>query len=91
MTYGHIGDGNLHTGMTIDMLDENAMEHVNTVADRIYRRVIDVGGTVSAEHGVGKARAGYMELEHPTSMYVMRQIKNALDPQGILNPGKMGL
>ncbi|UGV40430.1 FAD-binding protein [Methanococcoides orientis] len=91
MTYGHIGDGNLHTGMTIDMLDENAMEHVNTVADRIYRRVIDVGGTVSAEHGVGRARAGYMELEHPTSMYVMRQIKNALDPQGILNPGKMGL
>lgn len=91
MTYGHIGDGNLHTGMTIDTLDEKEMERVNTVADRIYRRVIDVGGTVSAEHGVGKARARYMDLEHPTSMDVMRQIKKALDPQGILNPGKLGL
>ena len=59
------------------------------MADRIYRRVIDIGGTVSAEHGVGKARASYMELEHPSSMYVMRQIKKALDPQGILNPGKL--
>ncbi|WP_440953063.1 FAD-binding oxidoreductase [Methanococcoides sp. FTZ1] len=91
MTYGHIGDGNLHTGMTIDMLDEKGMETVNTVADRIYRYAIELGGTVSAEHGVGKARESYMELEHPTSMAVMRTIKRALDPRGILNPGKMGL
>ncbi|MGM0771249.1 MAG: FAD-binding oxidoreductase [Halobacteriota archaeon] len=91
MTYGHIGDGNLHTGMTMDMLDEKGMRIINTVADRIYRHAIKLGGTVSAEHGVGKAREAYMELEHPTSMVVMRQIKKALDPKGILNPGKMGL
>ncbi|MCD4808011.1 MAG: FAD-binding oxidoreductase [Methanococcoides sp.] len=91
MTYGHIGDGNLHTGMAIDMLSEEELESAHAVADRIYRRAISVGGTVSAEHGVGKARAMYMELEHPTSLEVMRQIKRALDPKGILNPGKMGL
>lgn len=91
MTYGHIGDGNLHTGIAIDMLSDKEHESAHSVADRIYRHAISVGGTISAEHGVGKAREMYMELEHPTSLEIMRSIKNALDPKGILNPGKMGL
>jgi D-lactate dehydrogenase (cytochrome)/glycolate oxidase len=91
MIYGHIGDGNLHTGMSIDMLSEEEWDKLHRAADLIYRKAIELGGTVSAEHGIGGARSNYMELEHPTSLPVMSLIKKALDPKGILNPGKLGL
>ncbi len=91
MIYGHIGDGNLHTGMSIDMLNEDEWDKVYRIADIIYKKAIELGGTVSAEHGIGSARGKYMKLEHPTSMPVMVAIKKALDPQGIMNPGKLGL
>jgi glycolate oxidase subunit GlcD len=91
MTYGHIGDGNLHTGMCIDMLDEKEWDKLNRAADKIHRTAIEVGGTVTAEHGVGSARAEYMGLELGRGLDVMILIKKALDPRGILNPGKMGV
>ncbi|MDK2893009.1 FAD-binding oxidoreductase [Methanohalophilus sp.] len=91
MIYGHIGDGNLHTGMSIDMLNKDEWDKLFRIADLIYRKAIELGGTVSAEHGIGSARGKYMKLEHPTSMPVMLAIKKALDPQGIMNPGKLGL
>jgi D-lactate dehydrogenase (cytochrome)/glycolate oxidase len=91
MIYGHIGDGNLHTGMSIDMLDENEWDKLFLIADLIHKKAIELGGTVSAEHGIGSARGKYMKLQHPTSLPVMIAIKKALDPQGIMNPGKLGL
>jgi D-lactate dehydrogenase (cytochrome)/glycolate oxidase len=91
MIYGHIGDGNLHTGMCIDMLDEAEWDKLHRAADLIHRNSLELGGTVSAEHGIGSARRKYMKLEHPTSMPVMVAIKKALDPQGIMNPGKLDL
>lgn len=91
MTYGHIGDGNLHTGMCIDMLDEKQWDKLSKVADKIHRTAIGIGGTVTAEHGVGSARAEYLELELGNALNVMILIKKALDPKGILNPGKMGV
>ncbi len=91
MTYGHIGDGNLHTGMCIDMLDEKQWDKLSKVADKIHRTAIGIGGTVTAEHGVGSARAEYLELELGNALDVMILIKKALDPKGILNPGKMGV
>ncbi|MGB3908525.1 MAG: FAD-linked oxidase C-terminal domain-containing protein [Methanomethylovorans sp.] len=91
MTYGHIGDGNLHTGMCIDMLSDEGWKKLNTVADRIHRTAIEIGGTVTAEHGVGSARSEYMRLELGNALDVMITIKKALDPKGILNPGKMGV
>lgn len=91
MTYGHIGDGNLHTGMCIDVLDEKDWEKLNKAADKIHRTAISIGGTVTAEHGVGGARTEYLELELGKALDVMVLIKKALDPKGILNPGKMGV
>ena len=91
MTYGHIGDGNLHTGMCIDVLSDKEWEKLNKAADKIHRTAISVGGTVTAEHGVGSARAEYLGLELGNALDVMILIKNALDPKGILNPGKMGV
>lgn len=91
MKYGHIGDGNLHLALFIDVLDEDEWDRLNRAADRVHRTAIELGGTVSSEHGVGAARGEYMEAQWGPAFEVMRSIKKALDPKGILNPGKLGL
>ncbi len=91
MKYGHIGDGNLHVAFFIDVMDEEEWKRLRDAADKIHRAAIDLGGTVSSEHGIGLARAKYMPEQVGPALDVMRTIKAALDPKGILNPGKMGL
>ena len=92
MKYGHIGDGNLHVALFIDVNDPDQWDRLRTAADRIHRAALSLGGTVSSEHGIGLARAEYMaEQVGKESLNVMRAIKKSLDPRGILNPGKMGL
>jgi glycolate oxidase len=91
MKYGHIGDGNLHVAFFIDVMDEDQLDRLCRAADRIHRTAIELGGTVSSEHGIGLARAKYMPEQVGVALDVMRTIKKALDPKGILNPGKMGL
>lgn len=91
MKYGHIGDGNLHVALFIDVLKEEEWTRLKAAADKIHRTAIELGGTVSSEHGVGAARGQYMELQWGPAFEVMRVIKKALDPKGILNPGKLGL
>ena len=91
MKYGHIGDGNLHLALFIDVLNKDEWDRLNKAADLVHRTAIELGGTVSSEHGVGAARAEYMEIQWGPALEVMRAIKKALDPKGILNPGKLGL
>ena len=91
MKYGHIGDGNLHVALFIDVMDNSQWERLMNAADKIHRTAIDLGGTVSCEHGIGKAKAQYMEDQCGPAVDVMRAIKAALDPKDILNPGKLGL
>jgi glycolate oxidase len=92
MKYGHIGDGNLHVALFIDVMNEDQWERLRLAADRIHRAAMELGGTVSSEHGIGLARAQYMpEQVGEEALQVMRSIKRALDPLGILNPGKLGL
>jgi glycolate oxidase subunit GlcD len=91
MTYGHAGDGNLHTGMAIDTLDEKQWEVLKQAADDIHRAALLLGGTVSGEHGIGSARGMYMDEEHGSAMDVMASIKKSLDPCNIMNPQKVGL
>ena len=92
MKYGHIGDGNLHVALFIDVNDPDQWDRLRTAADRIHRAALSLGGTVSSEHGIGLARAEYMaEQVGEETMNVMRAVKKALDPRGILNPGKIGL
>lgn len=91
MKYGHIGDGNLHVALFIDVLNKEEWNRLNQVADLIHRTAIELGGTVSSEHGIGASRAEYMLAQWGPVLEVMRTIKKALDPKGILNPGKLGL
>lgn len=91
VTYGHIGDGNLHTGIAINPRDEDEWKRVHAVKDDIYDVVLGLGGTLPAEHGVGIIRADYMARAHGKGYDVMKAIKKAVDPQNIMNPGKMGM
>ena len=88
-TYGHIGGGNLHPGHLIDARNPDEVERVLRVADEIHELALRVGGTTTGEHGVGFVRAKYMAREHGPALDTMRAIKAALDPKGILNPGKV--
>jgi glycolate oxidase len=91
MTYGHAGDGNLHTGMAIDTLDKTQWELLKQAADDIHKAALALDGTVSGEHGIGSARGVYMNQEHGKGLEVMVSIKKALDPHNIMNPQKVGL
>ncbi|MBV9134891.1 MAG: hypothetical protein JO318_19455, partial [Chloroflexi bacterium] len=86
-TYGHIGGGGLHPGHLIDGRDPDEIQRVLRVADEVHQLALRMGGTTTGEHGVGTARAPYMAQEHGPALEVMRRIKRALDPNGIMNPG----
>ncbi|MCM3089891.1 MULTISPECIES: FAD-binding oxidoreductase [unclassified Cytobacillus] len=89
--YGHVGDGNMHTGPVVNMNNQLEMENVQKMIGDIHELAIKMEGTTTAEHGVGIVRAKYMDVEHGPAMEVMRAIKRTLDPNNILNPGKMAL
>ena len=87
--YGHFGDGNVHTAILIDPDDADEVRRSDKLADSLHRLAIEVGGTVTGEHGTGAVRSRYMRAEHGAALDVMKRIKNVLDPKGILNPGKL--
>lgn len=89
-TFGHAGDGNLHPTILTDESNKEEMERVHQAVDEIFKVAISLGGTLSGEHGIGMAKSKYMELQFgPAGVNVMKRIKDALDPDNILNPGKM--
>lgn len=89
-TFGHAGDGNLHPTILTDARDKEEMERVHKAIDEIFAKAVELGGTLSGEHGIGIAKAKYMPLEfNEASLEAMRAIKNALDPEGLFNPGKL--
>jgi glycolate oxidase len=88
-TYGHIGNGNLHPGHLIDARDPDEVRRVLQVADAVHDLALRMGGTTTGEHGVGAVRAPFMEREHGPALETMHKIKRALDPKGIMNPGKI--
>ncbi|MFW6147075.1 MAG: FAD-binding and (Fe-S)-binding domain-containing protein [Thermodesulfobacteriota bacterium] len=90
-TFGHIGDGNVHTTFVTDMRSRDEWERLKPAADELAEIALEAGGTITAEHGTGLARAPYIEKQMGPGLEVMRSIKKALDPNNILNPGKMGL
>ncbi|HVR88709.1 MAG TPA: FAD-binding oxidoreductase [Candidatus Limnocylindria bacterium] len=87
--YGHFGDGNVHSAILIDPSDGDEVTRADELADRLHRLAVEVGGTVTGEHGTGAVRQRYMRLEHGAALDVMQRVKDALDPEGILNPGKI--
>ena len=89
-TFGHAGDGNLHPTFVWDRGDVAAEERAHAASEELYRAAIALGGTVTGEHGIGAARRDFLEVQRGAdAVDVMRAIKAALDPLGILNPGKV--
>jgi glycolate oxidase len=89
-TFGHAGDGNLHPTVLCDERDTDEMKRAHAFFDELYEQVLAWGGTVSGEHGIGIAKKEYLARQiGPGGVAVMKRIKQAFDPQGILNPGKI--
>lgn len=86
---GHVGDGNFHLGIMHDPNDPDETARAEALAVRVAERAIRYGGTCTGEHGVGLHKRRFMEAEHGAALDVMRAIKRALDPDDIMNPGKM--
>jgi len=89
-TFGHAGDGNLHVNVMLQDNDEDTRRRGADTVREIFEQAVELGGTISGEHGVGYAKAPFFDLAvtAPT-MELMKTIKRALDPNGILNPGKV--
>ncbi len=88
--FGHAGDGNLHPTYVLDRDDPDAERKIDVARDEIYRAALELGGTISGEHGTGLAKKRWLELQRGArAVEVMRSIKHALDPSNLLNPGKV--
>jgi glycolate oxidase len=89
-TFGHAGDGNLHPTIVTDLRNAEEMQRVYKAMEEIFLTALNLGGTLSGEHGIGLGKLKYMQNQFgEIGMSVMRSIKQALDPNNILNPGKL--
>lgn len=89
-TFGHAGDGNLHPTILTDKRDEKEWHRVETAIEKIFDRALELGGTLSGEHGTGLAKAPFLEKETGRSAILFsRRLRKAMDPFNLLNPGKI--
>ena len=86
---GHVGDGNFHMGLVADFNDPEQKKRAVDFSDRLTERALAMGGTCTGEHGVGIGKIKFLQAEHGEALSVMRDLKRALDPDNIMNPGKM--
>jgi D-lactate dehydrogenase (cytochrome) len=86
---GHVGDGNFHVGLTIDPDDPADLADARALNDELVEFALARGGTSTGEHGIGLGKIAYLEQEHGDLIPYYRAVKNAFDPNGILNPGKV--
>ncbi|HEX8423780.1 MAG TPA: FAD-linked oxidase C-terminal domain-containing protein [Pyrinomonadaceae bacterium] len=92
VNFGHAGDGNIHVNFMCDRDDTEAMRRARAAVRDIFAVSVELGGTISGEHGIGYVKAPYLDMAlGATTIDAMKRIKHALDPNGILNPGKMFL
>jgi glycolate oxidase len=90
VNFGHAGDGNIHVNIMADRRDEEKYKKAQGLVQEIFKRVLDLGGTISGEHGVGLTKAAYINMEiGETELELMRSLKRVFDPKGLLNPGKI--
>ncbi|NIT35979.1 MAG: FAD-binding protein [candidate division Zixibacteria bacterium] len=89
-TFGHVGDGNLHVNFMYDRRVTDQRERVGEAVARLMARVVELGGTITGEHGVGLAKAAFLPLEQGAAEFAYaRRVKSFFDPSGLLNPGKI--
>lgn len=86
---GHVGDGNFHVLLLVDTNNDEELKKAEEILERLAVRAIEMGGTCTGEHGIGQGKRKYMQKEHGTAIGVMQAIKQAIDPRGIMNPGKI--
>lgn len=90
--FGHTGDGNVHTNVMVDGSKQEELEKGHKAIEEIFQITVDLGGTLSGEHGIGLSKAPFMSMAFSDEeMNLFRAIKQAFDPNNILNPGKMAL
>ncbi|HEY1792314.1 MAG TPA: FAD-linked oxidase C-terminal domain-containing protein [Opitutaceae bacterium] len=89
-TFGHLADGNLHVNVMYNKADARQSAAAERAVEELMGTVVSLGGAISGEHGIGLAKTPFLRLQHsPAAIRAMRAVKRALDPRGILNPGKM--
>jgi glycolate oxidase len=87
--FGHAGDGNIHVNIMVDYDQPQAARRSQAALDELFRRVLSWGGAISGEHGIGIAKKAWWPLAASAEVRELhRVVKNAMDPRGILNPGK---
>ena len=87
---GHVGDGNFHLSLLVDMTDADEVRRVEGLLERLVERALAMDGTCTGEHGVGQGKMKYLKAEYgEPALLAMRAVKTALDPQNIMNPGKI--
>ncbi len=91
LNHGHVGDGNFHAWALYDINDKASLERAKAINDKLTHFAIGLGGTATGEHGLGIDKKKFLAFEHPTSLPIMKSVKNLLDQNGILNPGKIFL
>jgi glycolate oxidase len=89
-TFGHLADGNLHVNIMYHRADPKETRAAEAAVQNLMETVVSFGGAISGEHGIGLAKTPFLRLQHnPAQIRAMQAVKKALDPRGILNPGKM--
>ncbi len=90
--FGHAGDGNIHVNVMVDGSNEEELKKGHKAIEEIFQMVVDMGGTLSGEHGIGTSKAPFMGIAFTDmELDLFKDIKKSFDPNNILNPGKMGL
>ena len=89
-SFGHAGDGNIHVNLMVDRDDKQERARAAEAERELFERVVRLEGSISGEHGIGFAKARYLPIEiSPDTIDLMKRLKTAFDPNGILNPGKI--
>ncbi len=89
VNFGHAGNGNIHVNLLVDPDDDAQMTRAEACLDAVFARVLELGGSLSGEHGIGQVKCDFVAREiDPVSLALMQQIRRLFDPHGILNPGK---
>ena len=86
---GHMGDGNFHVVLPYDPAKKEMYKQIRAFNDTLIKKALELNGTITGEHGVGLHKKEYLLKQHPDNIPVMKSIKRTLDPNNIMNPGKI--